>query len=152
MASESWVEIYALLRFSIIPRRIPPRKRTGNRADAAENSRHECFDTRHGTGGGLQCGIGRAQQRTCNCCQCGTDGKSQGDGGIDVDTHQLGSATVLRDRQHGVTGRSIVHEPDQNDHDHNTDHNGDNGLRRNRQLTTKQAERLQERNAGDYRK
>ena len=81
-------------------------KRARDRADTAEDRRHERLDAGHGTGGGLQSRIGGAEQRTGHSRQRRADGEGQRDRCVDIDAHQLGRAAILGHGKHGMTGQS----------------------------------------------
>ena len=62
---------------------------------------------------GTKRGIGRAQQHAGDGRQAGADGEGQGDGGVDVDAHELGRALVLGAGPHGLAHLGLAGEPHQ---------------------------------------
>src|SRR5699024_5478664 len=74
----------------------------GDGADAAEDGGGKGLDAGHGAGGGGQVGIGGAEEHTGNGRQGGADGKGDGNGGVDVNTHKLGRALILGTGPHGL--------------------------------------------------
>ena len=89
----------------------------GNGTDAAKYSCSKCLDAGHGACGGHKGRIGGAEQYTCDGRQTGADGKGQGNGCIDIDTHQTCSSLVFRNCAHRRSHFCLVGEKSQTDHD-----------------------------------
>ena len=122
----------------------------GDGTDAAENGCGEGFDARHGAGGGHQGGIGGAEQDACHSCQTRADGKGGGDGGVDVDAHELSGALVLGAGAHGLAHLGLTGEEGQTQHDDNADDDGDTGDIGDGQCTAKETQSALAEDGGEY--
>ena len=91
--------------------------RARNRADAAENSRGKRLDARHGAGRRHERRIERAEQHAGDGGERRADGERCGNGGVDVDAHQLGRRLILRAGTHGLAHLALVDERGEADHD-----------------------------------
>ena len=86
-------------------------------ANAAQNCGDEGFHAHHGAHIGGNAGVGRAVHQRCHRRQTGADGKGQGNGCIDIDTHQTCSSLVFRNCAHRRSHFCLVGEKSQTDHD-----------------------------------